>query len=189
MLSINDLKKDVIFIHENAPCLVIAAKHKKMARQGATCDVKFKNLITGSIITSTFFPSQKIQEGEVEKREATFLYSDKSDRYFFCDPTNRSDRFFLEKEKISDQQKYLVQNIQVTSIYYRDQIIGIDLPIKIDAKVIEAPPNIKGNSSSTPTKPVVIETGATIQAPIFIQVGDIIRVNTQSGEYTERIKK
>lgn len=188
MLSINDLKKDTLFVVNNEPCKVLEVAHKKMARQGATCEVKFCNLATGDILTKTFFPSHKFQEADVETKECLFLYHHNG-KYYFCDPHDKSQRFFLEEQIIGESRKYLIPNLVVNAVWYQEKVINIALPIKVDVKVVDAPPNVKGNSASSPNKQVVIETGATIQTPIFIQTGDIIRVNTQKGEYTERIHK
>lgn len=188
MLSINDLKKDTLFVVNNAPCKVLEVAHKKMARQGATCEVKFCNLTTGDILTKTFFPSHKFEEAEIETKECLFLYSHKNE-YYFCDPQNKSQRFSLQQHIIGESKKYLIPNLVVNAVWYENKVINITLPIKVDVKVIDAPPNIKGNSASSPSKQVIIETGATIQTPIFIQTGDTIRVNTQKGEYAERIHK
>ena len=188
MLTINELKKDTIFITDNAPCKVLEIQHKKMARQGATTEVKYRNLMTGVIITKTFFPSHKFEQGEVQKQELLFIYSHKHE-FVFCNSTNKSDRFSVPEHIIGEQKKYLIPNLLVQALYYNSQVIDITLPIKVDVKVIHAPPNIKGNSASSPTKSVIIETGASIQAPLFINTGDTIRVNTQKGEYAERIQK
>ena len=188
MLTINDLKKDTVFITDNAPCKVLEIQHKKMARQGATTEVKYRNLITGVVITKTFFPSHKFEQGEVTKQDLLFIYSHKG-QYVFCDPNNKSNRIQVQEHTIGEQKKYLIPQTTVHALYHNNQIIDITLPIKVDIKVIDAPPNIKGNSASSPTKTAVIETGATIQVPIFINTGDTIRVNTQKGEYAERIKK
>ena len=188
MLSINDLRKDTIFIFNNAPCKVLEIAHKKIARQGATCEVKLCVLTTGDILTKTFFPSHKFEEADVETKECVFLYTHK-DEYYFCDPENKSQRFTLSHTIIGESKKYLIPNLVVNAMWYNKKVINITLPVKVDVQVTEAPPNVKGNSASTPNKQVVIETGATIQAPIFIQTGDTIRVNTQKGEYAERVKK
>lgn len=188
MLSINDLKKDTLFVFNNAPCKVLEVAHKKMARQGATCEVKLHNLTTGDILTKTFFPSHKFEEAEIETKECLFLYNHQ-DKYYFCDPQDKSQRFFLEDNIIKESKKYLISNLVVNAMWYQGKVINIELPVKVDVKVVDAPPNVKGNSASSPTKQVIIETGATIQTPIFIQTGDTIRVNTQKGEYTERIHK
>ena len=186
-LSINDLKKDVVFLWEDAPHKVLDVQHKKMARQGATVEAKFRNLINGSTITRTFFPSERLQEAEVEKREMLFLYEHRGE-YCFVDPQNRSNRVMLSADEV-EGRTFLKPNLVVTAEYFDGTIINILLPIKVEVEVVEAPPGIKGDTASGGSKAVKIETGATIQTPLFINAGDIIRINTQKGEYVERVEK
>ena len=188
MLSINDLKKDIIFLWEGKPHKVLGVQHKKMARQGATVEAKFRNLISGATITRTFFPSEKLEEAAVEKKELVFLYTHKGE-YCFVNPNDKSQRSVLGADEVGNAALYLKPNLEVMAEYFDGTIIGIIVPIKIEAKVVEAPPNVKGDTASGGSKPVKIETGATVQAPLFISVGDVIRVNTQKGEYTERVSK
>lgn len=187
-LSINDLKKDVVFLWEGAPHKVLEVQHKKMARQGATVEAKFRNLINGSTITRTFFPSERLEEAEVEKKELLFLYEHRGE-YCFVDPADRSQRSTLTKDEVGESAAFLKPNLGVTAEYFDGKIISIVLPIKVEVKVVEAPPGLKGDTASGGSKAVKIETGAMIQTPLFINAGDIIRVNTQKGEYVERVEK
>lgn len=188
MLSINDLQKDTIFLFEGAPYKVLEIQHKKMARQGATVQVKIKNLVSGSTLSRSFFPSDKFEEAELEKRSLLFLYEHRGE-YGFVLPQNRSQRFILKVDEVGDKAQFLKSNLEVTAVFFNGNIISIELPIKVDYTVAEAPPGIRGDTASGGSKPVKIETGATVQTPLFINVGDTIRVNTEKGEYVERVKK
>lgn len=181
----NDLKKDVIFVHNDTPCKVLEVRHKKMARQGASAEVKFRNLATGAVITQVFFPSHKFEQGEVEKIPVQFVYAHRG-QYCFMKTSDKK-RIMLTEDQVAEKKKYFVVDLKAEALYYKEKLIDLALPIKVDARVIEAPPNIKGNSASSTTKTVTIETEAQIQTPLFINTGDTIRVNTQTGEYVERV--
>jgi len=188
MLGVNDLRKDTIFIFDGAPHRVLELQHKKMARQGATVEAKLRNLVSGATITRSFLTSARFEEAEIEKRELLFLYEHRGE-YGFANPTNRSERFILKEGELGDEKNFLKPNSEITAEFFDGRIIHIVPPIKVDFKVIEAPPGLKGDTASGGSKEVVIETGAKIKTPLFINEGDVIRVNTQKGEYAERVSK
>jgi elongation factor P len=188
MLDINDLHKDTIFLFEGAPFKVLDVQHKKMARQGATVQVKIKNLVSGSTLSRSFFPSDKFEEAELEKRSLIFLYEHRGE-YCFVAPKDRSQRFILTADEVGDKAHFLTPNLEVTAVVFNATIISIELPIKVDYKVAEAPPGIKGDTASGGNKQVKLETGAVVQTPLFINAGDTVRVNTEKGEYVERVSK
>lgn len=189
MLTVNELQKDSLILLDGAPHRVLEIQHKKVARQAATAEAKLKNLLTGSTITRTFNPSaDKFEEADVEKRSLIFIYSHRG-KYVFAKPENKGERFELSEENLGDEKLFLKENMEVAAHYFKGDIINIELPIKVEYKVAEAPPNIRGNTVSGGTKQVVLESGATISTPLFIEMGDIIRVNTQKKEYVERVKK
>ena len=187
-LSINDLKKDSMFMFQGAPFKVLDIKHKKMARQGATVEVRCRNLVSKTIVVKTFFPSDKLENVDIEKRDMMFLYKNR-EGYCFVDPNDRSKRIMLPHKDIGEISGYLLPNTHVALEFFNDQVIKIEIPIKVDIEVVEAPPSIKGNTAQGGTKNVVVETGITVKTPLFINRGDVIRVHTQTGDYVERIKK
>lgn len=187
-MSINDLQKDTLFLLDGTPFRVLSASHKKMARQGATVEVKCRNLINKNIITRTFSPSDKFEEPTILKKEMLFLFESRGN-YCFVNPHDKSERVMLKEEEIKDSYKYLTPNLGVILEYFNGSVIDASLPIKVDMKVIESPPNIKGNTAQSGTKTVVVETGVSIKTPMFINKGDVIRINTQKGEYAERVQK
>ena len=130
---------------------------------------------------------------KIETRNIKFVYTRGlpagGQEWWFCDSTNPKDRFQLDKQHLGNKFQYLKENEVIEALTWNDEIIGITLPAKVNVKVIAAPPNIKGNTSSGGSKPVKIETGATIDTPLFIEEGDIIRINTETGAYSERVGK
>jgi elongation factor P len=159
-----------------------------MQQRRPVMQTKIKNLINGKVIERNFQQSDKFEEADIQKKEVKFIYEHR-DEYWFHHKNNPGDRFFLKEELIGDNARFLKPNTEVEALTFNDEIINITLPIKMDFKVIEAPPSIKGDTASGGVKQVVIETGAKVNAPLFIDQGDIIRINTQTGQYTERVSK
>lgn len=188
MLSINDLQNGILVKINNDPYVVASVKHLHMGRGASSVQTKLRNLRTGQVFERNFRPSDEFEEVEIEKMKSRFLYESKG-AYWFDETGNPKNRFSLSKEELGDASDFLKANIEATAIKFEGKIISIELPIKIDFKVVEAPPSIKGDTASGGTKVVVIESGAKINTPFFINEGDVIKVNTQTGEYVERVEK
>lgn len=187
MITFNELKVGTKIEFENDPYELISAVHSKMGRQGAVLRSKLKNLKTGGIKEVTFRESDRFNEPELRRDKAQFLYRDGADFYFM----NKSDyeQFSLSEETIGSLADFLLEGCDVEIIFYRDEPINIDLPIKLDFKVIISPPAIRGNTADAGTKKVKIETGYELNVPLFIKEGDLIRINTKEGNYVERVDK
>ncbi|MCD6271153.1 elongation factor P [bacterium] len=187
MLKYTDLKKGVIFLMDNQPFLVLESSLVKLQRQKPILRAKIKNLKTGAIITQSFTQADEFEEAEIEKKPLQFLYSHRG-KFVFIEPQKPQNRIEFNEDFIGERWKYLKKGAQVNAIIINNQIVDIELPIKMEFKVIEAPPSFKGDTAQGGTKTVTIETGARINVPMFIEEGDIIRVNTQDGTYVERVK-
>jgi len=185
MLSISEIKLGKVLHVNNEPFLAIKTEHHKMGRGGAVLKVKLKNLINGAMLERTFQGNDKVEEADVERGKANFMYADEENANFM-DNTS-FEQFWLPLEQIGDKTRFMKEGIDVDVLYFQGRPVSIDLPIKMDFKVISAPPGVKGNSVGSVTKQVEIETGAMINAPMFINEGDMIRINTDSGEYAERV--
>lgn len=188
MLEYNELKENTLFIKDNQPYEVLEYNFLRMQQRKPVAQLKIKNLITGKVINFTAHPNDYFKEAEINIVNAVFIYQHKN-LYWFYKKDNPKERFSLPEEIIGDQTKYLKPNLEIKAFEFQDKIINIELPIKIDLKVIEAPPNIKGGSAQNNNKIVTLETGAKITVPNFINEGDIIRINTKTDEYVERIEK
>lgn len=184
MLSITDLKTGAKLTLEGDPYVVISYSHSKMGRGGAVVKTKMKNLRTGATIDKTFQGADKVEEADLSKKTAMYLYSDDSESYFMDNESY--EQFSLPLSKIGDQKQYLVDNSNVDILYFGSEPLNIELPIKMKFKVVSAPPAVKGNTASAVTKKVTIETGALIDSPIFIKEDDTIVVDTRDGSYVER---
>jgi elongation factor P len=188
MLTHNDLKKGVMAVIDGEPYEIMESQSVKMAQRRPVIQSKIKNLITGRTIERNFQQGDVFEEAELEKFEVKFLYSHK-ERYFFCEKDNPGKRFDLSQEQVGSGAKFLKPNQIVESITFQDRIIRISLPIKIQLKVVEAPPGVLGDRAQGGTKAVVLESGAQINAPLFVEEGDILEINTDNGEYTRRVEK
>jgi elongation factor P len=188
MLSYTDLKTGTVFILDKQPYQVLEYNFLRMQQRKPVAQTKIKNLITGKIISRNFQPSDSFEEASVTYKKVKFLYSHRN-KFVFSEIDNPSQRFELGEEQISDLTKFLKANSQVDVMEFEEKIINVSLPIKMDFKVIEAPPGVKGNTAQGGSKVVKIETGAMINVPLFIEEGDIIKINTQSSEYVERVSK
>lgn len=188
MLSINDLQNGTHLAYEGAPYEVLEVRHLHIGRGGSSIQTKLKNLKTGQVLARNFKPSDLFKEANIEKQKVKYLYNHRGE-YWFSEADNQSARFKLSIEKIGEATHFLNPNIIVEALKFNGEIVNITLPIKMDFKVIEAPPAIRGNTAQGGTKTVTIETGAQIVVPLFVSENDLIRINTQTGEYVERVEK
>lgn len=188
MLGMNDLRIGVFFIMEGQPYEVLFSQHLKMQQRRPVMQTRIKNLLTGKITERNFQQSDYFEEADIQKKEVKFLYFHRGE-FWFSEVNNPSKRFQLTEDIIGDSARFLKPNTIITVFLFSDKIINIKLPIKMDFKVIEAPPSTRGNTAQGGTKQVKLETGTFVNVPLFIEEGDIIRVNTETGEYAERAEK
>jgi elongation factor P len=187
MLTTNDLKKGVQVIINGEPYEVIEARPLKMAQRRVVWQAKMRNLFTGNFFSQNFQQSDMFEEAEIKRFETKFLYAHR-DSYVFSEKDNPSKRFELEAEKIGESLKFLKPGQTVEGFIFEDKIINISLPIKVQLKITEAPPGVKGERAQAGTKQVTLETGAKVNVPLFIEEGEIIEVNTETGEYVKRVE-
>ncbi len=149
---------------------------------------KLRNLKNGKVSEIAFHAAEKVAEADVEDREVKFLYANRGEAWF-CDPEKPSDRFKLVEDVIADQLPFMKPNMLVEMRTWEGELLGVHLPVKMDFVIKDAPPAIKGNTVSGGNKQAILETGAVVSVPLFINPGDTIRVNTETGEYVERVEK
>jgi len=187
-IPVNDLKPKVFFIYEGQPYVVVETHHLKMQQRRPVVQTKMRNLLNGKVLERNFAQSDVFEEADIQRKEVKFLYAHR-DEYWFVDPKNPSNRFKLPKELIGNSVNFLKPNTILEAISFNDDIITVDLPVKMEFKVVEAPPAIRGDTAQGGVKQVKIDTGITLNVPLFINEGDIVRVNTETGEYVERMEK
>lgn len=186
MLTHTDLKKGVEFIYEDQPWIVLEASMMKMAQRRPVIQSKIKNLVDGRVQEKNFQQGDVFDEADLQKHEIKYLYNTKG-QFFFCDPKDPSKRFFFTEAQIGPQAKYLKPNEIAVGIVFEEKIINFKLPIKVQLKVKETAPGVKGDRAQAGTKEAVLDSGAIIQVPLFIEAGDEIEINTEIDEYVKRV--
>ncbi len=187
MFTHNEIKKGVRIILEGQPYEVLEARPLKKAQRRVVIQSKIRNLINGNVFSRNFHQGDIFEEAEIFKFKAKFLYSHR-ERFFFCREENPSERFYFTASQIGLGCKFLKPGQIVEGIIFDKKVINISLPIKVQLKVIEAPPGLKGERAQAGTKTVILETGAKINVPLFIEAGNLIEINTENGEYVKRIE-
>ena len=185
MLEYSEIVERKYIVFNGEPWEVLTSHVFRKQQRKPVNATKLKNLITGKVTEQSFHVSEKVPEAEIDKIEAKFLFANRG-QFTFCDPTTPSNRFSLTDEIMGTQGKFLKPNTVIKILKFGDTTIGIDMPIKVELKVIEAHPAVKGNTAQGGTKSVKLETGVEIQVPMFIKEGEIVKVNSETGEYAER---
>lgn len=197
MLEYNEITERKYIVFEKEPYEVIDSHVFRKQQRKPVNATKLRSLLTGRIVEHSFHVSDKVEEAEIESKEVKYLYNNRGE-FWFSEANDPSKRFQLPETMIGDASKFLRENTVVQAMVYDDptspeasrgqgKIIGLKLPIKMDLKVTEAHPAVKGNTAQGGTKMVVLETGAEIQVPMFIKEGDVVRVNTETGLYSDRV--
>lgn len=186
MLSITDLKTGTTIDMDGSPFMVMDYQHSKMGRGGAVLRTKLRNLKTGAVVDITFKSSDKFDEAVLERRSCTYLYQEGS-AYAFMD-TGSFEQFTLSPEEVGPKARFLKEGSDIQILFYEDKPVSVVFPIKMDFEVAHTEPGVKGDTATGGTKPATLETGAVITVPLFIKIGEKIRVNTDEGTYVERAK-
>lgn len=190
-LDYDEIKPRKFILVDDQPYEILESHVARTQKRKPQNQVRMRNLLNGKVVPGTFHASDTAEEAEISRREALFLFENKGE-YWFCEPTDRAKRFQIDGEILGDQTKYLKENtiveVKIFTLDDEEKFIGVTLPVKMIFEVKEAPPAIKGNTASGGGKMVIIETGAQITTPLFIEAGEKIVVNTETGEYVERMK-
>lgn len=184
-VSINEIKSGLTILVDGDIYQVIEYQHVKPGKGGAFVRTKLRNLRSGNVQEKTFRGDEKIEEAFIEERKLQYLY-ESGGIYHFVDQEN-FEEITMAKEDLQDKIKFLKDNLEVNAYFYKDETLTINLPNFIEVKIIHTEPGIKGDTAKSGTKPAKIETGATLQVPLFIDIGDKIKVDTRTGEYVERV--
>ena len=190
-LQYNEIREKKIIIYADEPCEVVESHVARTQQRKPQNQVKLRSLISGKVFPATFHVSESANEADIVKRDITFLYHNR-DEYWFCDPNDKSKRFKLDENLIGGAGKFFKQNGNAIALVWENgdedgKIIKVTLPIKMNFKVREAPPAVRGDTSKGGNKVITLENGTTLNAPMFINEGDVVSINTETGEYVERI--
>ncbi len=180
-----DLRNGTTFELDNNVFRVVEFQHVKPGKGAAFVRVKMKNVITGAVLERTFNPSEKLQGAEIEKKDMQYLYSD-GELYYFMD-NNTYDQMPLNQDQIGDALKYIKENMNVTMLAFKGKVFAVEPPMFVELEVTYTEPGFSGNTTTTSGKPATLENGLEISVPLFVEIGDKIRIDTRTGEYMERI--
>ena len=188
MLSYSELERGKIIIVNDQPHEIIEAENTFKGRGHSYLQMKIRNLITGAVTPKTAQPRDSFEEAEIEEKQSKFVYANRG-KFVFSDVNNSSNRFELSEEQIGTKANFLKTNQEVTTIIFEDKVINVIIPIKVQLKVTEVPPGVKGDRAQSGNKMVTLETGAKMNVPLFINENDIVEINTESGLYVRRINE
>ena len=186
MIGVNQFRAGVKVEIENEPYVVVDSQHVKPGKGGAFVRSKLKNLRTGNVLEKTYRVGEKFKEPEIDERCLQFLYTS-GDEYHFMDSQDYEQMFLTETE-LGEKKKFLKENMEVSVMSYKGKTIGVELPNFVELTVAETDPGGKGDTASGGTKPATLETGAVIKVPFHIVIGDLLKIDTRSAEYVERVK-
>ena len=186
MISTSDFRKGMKIDFKGEPCEIVDYQHVKMGRGGAIVRTKMKSLVTGNVLEETFRAGEKFERPELEEKSMQYLYYEDG-LYYFMDTETYEQVPFTEKQ-LGDNRPYLKENTVATVLNYKGTPIGVELPTFVEIQVTETEPGFKGDTASGGSKPAKLETGATVRVPFHINQGDMIRVDTRTGQYVERVK-
>ena len=184
MISAGDFRNGVTFEMDGNVMQVIEFQHVKPGKGAAFVRTKVKNVITGGGVEKTFNPTEKYPTAYIERRDMQYLYSD-GDLYYFMDNENY-EQLPINKSVLSDNFKFVKENTDVKVLSYKGNVFGVEPPFFVDLEITKTDPGFKGNTATNTTKPAILETGAEIRVPLFLDEGDKIRIDTRTGEYMER---
>lgn len=184
MVSAGDFRNGVTFDMDGNVYQIIEFQHVKPGKGAAFVRAKIKNVISGSVVERTFNPSDKFPSAFIERREMQYLYSD-GDLYYFMDQETY-EQTPINAATLGESFKFVKENTDVKVLSYKGAVFGVEPPFFVELQVTKTDPGFKGDTATNATKPAVLETGAEIKVPLFIEEGDMIRIDTRTGEYMER---
>ncbi len=185
MVVAGDFKNGVTFEMEGNVLQVIEFQHVKPGKGAAFVRTKLRNVITGAVIEKTFNPTDKFENAYVERKEMQYLYSD-GDLYYFMD-NETYEQLPIGADKLDDNFKFVKENMMCKIISYKGNVFGVEPPMFVDLEVTDTEPGFKGDTATGATKPATLETGAQIKVPLFINIGDVLNIDTRTGEYLKRV--
>ncbi|HOM03077.1 MAG TPA: elongation factor P [Acetivibrio sp.] len=185
MISAGDFRNGATFELDGQIFQVVEFQHVKPGKGAAFVRTKLKNIVTGATVERTFNPTDKMPKAHIERKDMQYLYND-GDLYYFMD-VETFEQLPLGKDKIGDSLKFVKENVVVKILSHKGNVFGIEPPNFVELEVTETEPGFKGDTATGATKPAVVETGASIKVPLFVNIGDVIRIDTRTGEYMERV--
>ena len=187
MISAGEFKNGITVEFEGNIYQVVEFHHGQAGRGSAFIRAKLRNIITGGIVEKTFRPTEKMPRAHIERKDMQYLYND-GNIYHFMDTSNY-EQLAINADKVGDSLKYIKENEMVEILSHNGNVFAIEPPITVELEISETEPGFAGNTATGATKPATLETGATVNVPLFVNQGDIVKIDTRTGEYTGRVQK
>ncbi len=184
MISAGDFRNGITFEFEGNVYQVVEFQHVKPGKGAAFVRTKMKNVITGSVVERTFNPTEKVEKAHIERKDMEYLYED-GGLYYFMDQDY--EQIPLSEDQLGDALKFVKENMTVTILSYKGNVFAVEPATFVELAVTATEPGVKGNTASNVTKPATVETGAVLNVPMFINEGDVIKIDTRTGEYLSRV--
>ena len=185
MLSAGDFRKGITIEIDGQVWVIVDFQHVKPGKGAAFVRTKIKNVVTGSVLEKSYNPTEKFENARVDRKDMEYLYND-GELYYFMD-TETYEQLPLNEDKVKDALPYMKENMSVVIKFFKGEAFSVEPPNFVEMEVTETEPGFKGDTATAGNKPAIIETGAKIMVPLFINEGDVIRVDTRTGEYMERV--
>lgn len=188
VLAYNEILSKCIINYNNEPYEVLSAHIFRMQQRKPVNQTKLRHLVTGKVVEISFHQNETVTEADIERMQVQYLYTNRNESWF-AEQGNPKNRFSFPAEVVHDKVQWLMPNSTVEVLTYEEKPITVTIPVKVDLEVKDAPPAVKGNTVSGGNKQAELATGAKINVPLFINPGDIVRINTDTGDYVERVEK
>ena len=187
-LSYNEILPKTIILYNGEPYEVLSSHVFRMQQRKPVNQTKLQHLVSGKVVEISFHQNESVPEADIDTMNALYLYAGRGEAWF-CEAGNPKNRFSFPEDVVHDKIQWLISNSPVEVLTYNEKPMTVDIPVKVDLKVTDAPPAVKGDTATGGTKQVTLESGATVLTPLFINEGDILTINTETGDYVERKEK
>lgn len=188
ILSYNEILPKTIILYNGEPYEVLSSHIFRMQQRKPVNQTKLRHLVSGKVTEISFHQNESVAEADIGKIQAQYLYTNRGESWF-AEEGNPKNRFPFPEDAVHEKVQWLAQNSIVDVVTHDEKPVSINIPVKVELKVTEAPPSVKGNTATGGNKLVTLSTGAKVDVPLFINEGDTVRINTDTGEYTERVDK
>ena len=187
VISTSEFRKGLRVLMENEPFLIVDFQHVNPGKGGAFVRTRLKSFISGNVLDRTFRSGEKLDVPEMEEKQMQFLYKEGTDYHFMNE--NTYEQIFIDEKSLGDTKNYLKEGMVVMMLFYQEKTLGVDIQNFVELLITQTEPRVKGNTAHNATKPAVLETGYTIQVPLFVEEGDTVRIDTRTGDYMDRVLK
>ena len=187
VISTSEFRKGLRVLMDNEPFLIVDFQHVNPGKGGAFVRTRLKSFISGNVLDRTFRSGEKLDVPDMEEKQMQFLYKEGVDYHFMNE--NTYEQLFVDEKSLGDTKNYLKEGMVVMMLFYQGKTLGVDIQNFVELLITQTEPGVKGNTAQNATKPAVLETGYTIQVPLFVEEGDTVRIDTRTGDYMDRVLK